>query len=153
MERGEVLAVCVGLKKGTKKTPVKSGFFKENFGLLGDAHAEEGSLRQVSLLCQESIIPTRGLGLEIRPGEHGENITLKGIELYKLILGTRIRVGEVILEITQIGKAYDSKCAICREVGRCVMCEQGVSARVIHGGIVKVGDEVLVIKEGPFRQP
>jgi MOSC domain-containing protein YiiM len=99
----------------------------------------------VSLLAIESIEKMRQLGLEVNPGDFAENLTTQGIDLLSLPLGTRLHIGdEVLLEITQIGKECHTGCAIFQQVGKCIMPEEGVFARVIRGGEVKAGDEIRV---------
>jgi MOSC domain-containing protein YiiM len=140
-----VVAVCSSKKKGVKKHPVNEGFLQEDHGLVGDAHAGVLPNRQVSLLSIESIDKMRGLGLELQPGDFAENITITGLDLYHLPIGTRLTVGkDVILEVTQIGKECHTACAIRRQVGQCIMPEEGVFARVVRGGPVKAGDRVEV---------
>ncbi len=138
-----VVAVCKSRKKGTRKEAVTEGLFQEDHGLIGDAHADCLTNRQVSLLAMESIDKMQGLGLNLQPGDFAENITTEGIDLVHLPIGTRIWVGdEVILEITQIGKECHAACAIRRQVGECIMPKEGVFARVVHGGMVRPGDPV-----------
>jgi len=140
-----IIAVCKSDKKGTKKEDVKEGLLKENFGLVGDAHADCCTHRQVSLLAAESIDKMRALGLELSPGDFAENLTTEGIDLVSLPVGTRMSVGkQVILEVTQIGKECHAGCAIYQQVGKCIMPEEGVFAKVIRGGPVKVGDKIEV---------
>ena len=140
-----VIAVCKSKKKGVSKEAVADGFFKENYGLVDDAHADSLTHRQVSLLAMESIDKMRRLGFNLTPGTFAENITTQGIDLVSLPIGTRMYIGDkVVLEVTQIGKECHTACAIRRKVGKCVMPEEGVFARVIQGGVVKPGDEVRV---------
>ena len=144
-----VVAVCKSQKKGTRKEPVTEGFFKEDYGLIDDAHADPLTHRQVSLLAIESINKMRGLGFNLNPGDFAENITTEDIDLVSMPIGTRIFVGdEVILETTQIGKECHAACAIRRQVGKCIMPEEGVFARVIHGGLVKPKDKVKIKETG-----
>ncbi len=136
-----VVAVCQSKKKGIRKEAIAEGVFKEDYGLVGDAHAECAIKRQVSLLATESIDKMRSTGLNLKPGDFAENITTEGIDLLSLPIGTRILVGEeVILETTQIGKECHTACAIRRQVGNCIMPVEGVFARVVRGGVVKPGD-------------
>ena len=140
-----IIAVCKSDKKGTKKKGVGEGLLKTNFGLVGDAHADCCTHRQVSLLAMESIDKMRALGLDVNPGDFAENLTTEGIDLVSLPVGTRIAVGkQIVLEITQIGKECHAGCAIYRQVGRCIMPEEGVFARVIQGGPVRAGDQIKV---------
>ena len=140
-----VVAVCKSKKKGTKKEAVAEGFLKENLGLVDDAHADCLTHRQVSLLAVESIDKMRSLGFDLTPGDFAENLTTEGIDLVSLPIGTRILVGdEIILEMSQIGKECHAACAIRRQVGKCIMPEEGVFTRVIRGGTVKPKDIIRI---------
>ncbi|MBM4432835.1 MAG: MOSC domain-containing protein [Chloroflexi bacterium] len=141
-----IVAVCGSKKKSTRKSVLAEGTLREEFGLVGDAHADCCTHRQVSLLATESIEKMRKLGLNVAPGDFAENLTCEGIDLVALPVGTRVSVGsDVILEITQIGKECHTRCAIYRQVGKCIMPEEGVFARVIKGGQVKAGDAIRVL--------
>ena len=142
----KILAVCKSRKKGTRKLDIKEGYFKENYGLTDDAHADSATHRQVSFMARESIQKMIDLGLKVGPGDFGENLTTEGIDLVSLPVGTEVKVGpEVVLEVTQIGKVCHNKCAIYYQAGTCIMPEEGVFARVIHGGTVKTGDEIKAV--------
>jgi MOSC domain-containing protein YiiM len=142
----KVIAVSTSEVKHQKKINVDKGVLKENFGILGDAHGDSNTHRQISLLSIESIGKMRDLGLNVNPGDFGENITTKGIDLPTLPVGTQLSLGsDILLEVTQIGKECLEPCSIGREVGKCVMPIEGIFARVIKGGEVKVGDEIAII--------
>jgi len=138
----KIIAVCKSKKKGTRKEPVAKGVLKEDYGLVGDAHADCCTHRQVSLLATESIDKMRRLGFDVGPGDFAENLTTEGIDLLSLPVGTRIFIGETVLEITQIGKDCHTGCAIYRQIGKCIMPKEGVFTRVIKGGLVNVGDTI-----------
>jgi len=141
----KIIAVCKSENKGTKKVAASDGIFGENYGLIGDAHADRCSHRQVSLLAKESIDKMRALGLELESGDFAENLTTEGIDLVSLPPGTRMSIGKgVILEVTQIGKECHAGCAIFREVGKCVMPKEGVFAKVIRGGAIRVEDPIEI---------
>jgi len=141
---GTVVAVSRSARKGEKKTPEPSVILEPEHGLLGDAHAGPG-IRQVSLLGEESIGKMRGRGLSVGPGDFAENVTVSGIDLPGLGIGTRLRVGDALIEITQIGKECHDRCAIYLQAGDCVMPREGVFARVLRGGRVAPGDPVEVL--------
>ena len=139
----KIIAVCKSKEKGTRKAPIAKGILKHEYGLLGDAHADCSTHRQVSLLAIESINKMRNLGFDVSPGDFAENLTTEGIELVSLPIGTHIRIGEdVVLEISQIGKECHTGCAIYRQIGKCVMPKEGVFAKVISGGFVKAGNQI-----------
>jgi MOSC domain-containing protein YiiM len=145
----KIIAVCKSATKGTRKEAMKEGYLHHNFGLAEDAHADCCSHRQISLMAIESIKKMRDLGLDVGPGDFAENLTTEGIELFSLPVGTEVYVGgEVILEISQIGKECHTKCAIYHQLGQCIMPEEGVFTRVSRGGLVRVGDEIKIGKEG-----
>lgn len=139
----KIIAVCKSEKKGTGEKVVSEGFFKKDFGLIGDAHADRSTHRQVSLLAIESINKMRSPGINVGPGDFAENLTTKGINLVSLSVGTRLSIGkEIILAVTQIGKECHTGCAIFRQIGKCIMPREGVFARVIHSGLVRDGDQI-----------
>ena len=141
----KVIAVSVSATKGVKKDNVSQARVIENFGLEGDAHAGDWH-RQVSLLALESIDKMRRRGLDLKPGDFAENLTTQGIDIPNLPVGTRLAVGpEVVLEVTQIGKACHHGCAIKQAVGDCVMPREGIFARVLKGGTVQPNDIIEVL--------
>jgi MOSC domain-containing protein YiiM len=144
----KVIAVCTSTLKGVRKEDIKQGILREEYGLEGDAHADSGWHRQVSLLAQESIDKMRKMGYDVGPGDFAENLTCEGIELYTLPIGARLSVGDkVVLEVSQIGKECHAGCAIFKLTGKCIMPKEGIFARVIKGGQVKTGDSIEVKPE------
>lgn len=145
-QAGIIRAVCTSEKTGMRKKDVGEGRFIENYGIDGDAHGNETTHRQVSLLAFESIRKMQAMGLDVGPGDFAENLTTEGIDLLSLPLGTKIRIGaEVVLEVSQHGKECHAPCAIYRQAGTCVMPTEGIFGRVIHGGRVRVGDSIVRI--------
>lgn len=143
LEKSKIRAISISKNKGTKKQNVPKAILKENFGIVGDAHA--GSGRQVSLLSEESIDKMRARGLEVAPGDFAENITTKGIDLLGLGIGTKMKIGETaVLEVSQIGKECHRRCSIYYQAGDCVMPREGVFAKVVNGGGIKVGDDICI---------
>ncbi len=144
----KIIAVCKSKKKGTKKEAVNEGSLKENYGLVGDAHADCCTHRQVSLLATESINKIRRLGFNVGVGDFAENLTTEGIDLVSLPVGTQISIGkEIILEISQIGKECHAWCDIRRQIGQCIMPKEGVFAKVIQGGFVRTGEAIKVLEK------
>jgi len=142
---GKVVAINISEKKGVIKKPIEQGLFIEEHGLDGDAHAGKWH-RQVSLLAQESIDKMKKAGVEgLSAGKFAENITTEGIVLYELPVGTKLKIGITIQEVTQIGKECHGGCEIKRQVGDCVMPREGIFTRVIKGGVIKPGDIIEVL--------
>jgi len=139
-----VLAVCISTRKGEKKHPVPVIDCRVNHGIVGDAHAGAWH-RQISLLANESVDKMRERGLTLSAGDFAENILTEGVALRTLPVGARLRVGETVLEITQIGKECHSDCEIKKKVGVCVMPAEGVFAVVRQEGTIRAGDAVSVL--------
>lgn len=143
---GYVVAVCISEKKGIRKTPVDRVELRPDHGIIGDAHAGNWH-RQVSLLSMNSVRKMQKLGLDVDKGDFAENITTEGIDLVSLPIGTLLRIGTSILEVTQIGKECHNRCAIFYQAGDCVMPREGIFARVLQGGKVHTGNSVVIIKD------
>ncbi|MDD4241832.1 MAG: MOSC domain-containing protein [Smithellaceae bacterium] len=141
-----IVSVNISNRKGEKKHSVASAPALADQGLQDDAHSGM-KLRQISLLAAESIDKIRRKGLPVQPGDFAENLTTEGIELFTLPLGTKIRIGaDVVVEVTQIGKTCLAPCAIYAAVGECVMPREGIFARILSGGVIAAGDELVVVR-------
>lgn len=154
--KARVKATCISEKKGTRKHPVPEISLKENYGILGDAHAVDAHAvtadtpvsyrrRQVSLLADESVNTMRQKGVTLNAGDFAENILTEGIDLKRLPVGTHLIVGEAELEVTQIGKECHHDCEIKKLTGKCVMPTEGIFAVVIKGGKVRPGDAITIM--------
>ncbi|NCA91644.1 MOSC domain-containing protein [bacterium] len=142
----KVVAVNISEKKGVVKHPIPVGNFLEDYGLEGDAHAG-GGIRQVSLLGRESYNKYSERVIKgLCDGKFAENITTEGIILYELPIGTRLKIGETVQEVTKIGKECHAGCEIQKLVGSCIMPKEGIFTKIIKGGIVKSGDTIEIIK-------
>jgi MOSC domain-containing protein YiiM len=145
-----VKSINISDKKGVVKKPIAQAVFVEDFGMQGDAHGGKGK-RQVSLLAQESIDKmkaTSGMrGKGLCEGKFAENITTEGLQLYTLAIGTKLKIGDTIQQVSQIGKECHSGCEIMKQVGQCIMPREGIFTMVIKGGIVKAGDKIEIIEE------
>ena len=145
----QVVSVNISEKKGTVKREVPEIRLKLRHGIVGDAHAGDWH-RQISLLAEESADKMRSLLPQLQPGAFAENINTRGIELRALPVGARLRLGEAVVEVTQIGKECHNDCAIKKATGTCVMPTEGVFAVVVKEGAVRKGDEIEILgKEEP----
>ena len=149
-DKGRVIAVCISEKKGTQKKEVPSVKLVPDWGIENDAHAGKWH-RQVSLLALEKIEAFREKGADVDYGAFGENIVAEGFDFRTLPVGTRFRIGDALLELSQIGKECHTHCAIYHQVGDCIMPREGVFTVVLRGGTVKAGDEIEMIDADPDR--
>lgn len=150
--KGRLTGICISEKRGTKKQLIPEARIVEHWGIEGDAHGGNWH-RQVSLLSQEKIDAFRAKGAEAEPGAFGENLIVEGFELRELPVGTRFRIGEVVLELTQIGKECHNHCEIYQRMGDCIMPREGVFTEVVRGGHIQTGDEIELIpaeQDRPF---
>ncbi len=141
MTEGRVVAVCRSDRKGIPKDDIGTGVFVKGLGLDGDAHAGFAH-RQVSLIAMEDIQIARAKLPSLRPGSFAENLTVEGIDLEASKVGLRLKVGDVLLEVSQIGKECHTKCAIYKTTGDCIMPKKGIFCRVLEGGRVSAGDKI-----------
>lgn len=140
---GKVIAVCTSDRRGIQKQDVCSGHFDVDWGIEGDAHAGKWH-RQVSLLSADKIAAFNEKGAGVVPGAFGENLVVEGFDFRALPVGTLLRCGDVLLEMTQIGKECHSHCEIYKKMGDCIMPREGVFARVLEPGTISVGDEMTI---------
>ncbi len=95
-------------------------------GLDGDRHAKPGSRRSI-LVIEQEVLDQHGLA----PGDVREQMTVRGIDLGRLVFGSRLQVGTAVLEV-----AAGLRQQLEGQRGRFV--------RVVEGGSVAVGDSVQV---------
>lgn len=143
----KILAINISEKKGVPKQSIPEGNFIEDFGLEGDAHGGKWH-RQISLLGIESVNKMKDMGAkDLCAGKFAENLTTEGIILWELPIGTKLKIGETIQEVTQIGKECHEGCAIRKLVGDCIMPREGIFTKVLKGGNVKEGDNIEIIQD------
>ena len=147
---GTLQGICISQKKGTRKHEIDSAFLKKDWGIEGDAHAGKWH-RQVSLLSLEKIEAFREKGARVEFGDFGENLIIEGFDFRALPVGTRFRIGNVLLEMTQIGKECHTHCAIYKTMGDCIMPREGVFAVVKEEGEIHRGDTVECLGADPDR--
>ena len=149
---GKILAICTSPKRGTVKTEVPEATLTPEWGIETDAHGGNWH-RQVSLLSAEKIENFRKK-IWVDYGAFGENLVVEGFDFRNLPVTSRFQVGEVVLEMTQIGKECHNDCVIKQQTGECIMPHEGVFARVLHGGTLHVGDEMILLppeEDPPLR--
>ena len=140
---GKLLAICTSPKRGTVKTEVPSALLTPEWGILEDAHGGSWH-RQVSMLSAEKIDAFRKK-IWVEYGAFGENLVIEGFDFRNLPVTSRFAIGDVVLEMTQIGKECHNDCIIKQQTGECIMPREGVFAKVITGGEIHVGDQVTML--------
>lgn len=149
---GKIIGICISEKRGTQKHEVQKVNVVKDWGIENDAHGGKWH-RQISLLSYEKIEEFRARGAGVDFGAFGENLIIDGFDFRNLPVGTRFQIGDVVLEMTQIGKECHSNCAIYQKMGDCIMPREGVFSEVITGGVIRVGDMVEMLppeKDRPF---
>ena len=143
---GKVIATCTSEIKGVQKKNVHQVCLIEDYGIEGDAHAGKWH-RQVSLLSYDRIQEFRARGAKVEDGAFGKNLVVEGIDFKTLPIGTKFKCNDVVLELTQIGKECHHGCAIFQAMGDCIMPREGVFTKVLHGGVIKEGDNLEILEE------
>ena len=143
---GYIRGICISKKRGTAKYPVESARIVPDWGIEEDAHGGKWH-RQISLLALEKIEAFREKGADVDFGAFGENLIVEGFDLRNVPVDSEIRIGDAVrLKVTQIGKECHSGCAIFKKMGECIMPKQGVFTKVLHGGIIRPGDELTILE-------
>ncbi|MEG1310535.1 MAG: MOSC domain-containing protein [Romboutsia sp.] len=141
----KIASINISERKGVIKIPVEKAEIKVNYGIVGDAHAGNWH-RQISILAQESVDKMIDKGFNhLKFGDFAENITTKGIEVHSLLVGTKIKIGECEVEVTQIGKKCHGGCKIKETTGDCVMPREGIFVKVIKEGTINIDDSIEII--------
>ena len=141
---GKITGICISEKRGVQKHFIEEANIIKDWGIEGDAHGGKWH-RQISLLSKEKVDDFKAKGADIHPGSFGENLIVEGFDFSSMPVGTRFVIGDVILEMTQIGKECHNHCVIYKKMGDCIMPREGVFAEVVEGGHIKVGQEVTCI--------
>ncbi len=140
--KGIIKTICISAKKGTGKTRVKSARAIENYGLQNDAHTGPGK-RQLSMLTADNLKGLQKKGINVKPGDMGENILIDKLDIATIKLNGRIIFGnDIICRVTQFGKECHSRCSIWEKLSECSMSERGIFMKVLKGGMLKTGDPV-----------
>jgi MOSC domain-containing protein YiiM len=144
---GKIVSLNISKDKGGKKSPVGDVTVNDQ-GIEGDGHSGDWH-RQISLLSMESIVEVNNKGVKADPGDFAENLTVSGIDMTGLKIGDRLEIknmgGNVILEITQIGKECLHPCRIYHQMGSCIMPKEGIFSKIIEPGKISVGDMITRI--------
>jgi MOSC domain-containing protein YiiM len=145
---GIIAAVCISIKRGTRKKPVETAFCREDYGIVDDAHAGPGD-RQVSFLSSADIKTMEQLGIKPLPGDFAENVIVDGSLLAEAEPGDRLELEDgPFFEVTVIGKdCHNSACPIKTQTGTCIMPERGVFTRVISSGELRCGQVIHLVKK------
>ncbi len=142
---GEIKAICISERRGTAKYEIEEAEIIEDYGIKGDAHAGKWH-RQISILSYDSVELFKRKAAFVRNGGFGENILVEGYDLKNFPIGTHFRCGNVLLELTQIGKKCHTQCEISKEAGMCIMPTEGIFTKVLKGGMIRKGDIMIVEK-------
>ena len=142
----KIAAICISDVRGIQKHEIPEAFLKKDWGIEGDAHAGNWH-RQVSLLSVDSVQKLQEkLSFKLKNGDFAENVLVEGLAVSSLPVGTKLRIGEAVCEVTQIGKECHADCAIRKAAGDCVMPREGVFVKVLASGKVKKGDGIEVLE-------
>ena len=142
--QGKVVAVCTSAQKGQRKVDVGTAMLIAGQGMEGDSHAGFAH-RQISLLAVESIEKMKQKCGDLVPGDFAENLTVEGLNLPALPVGTVLHIGDTVLKVSQIGKECHHGCEVMKAVGDCVMPREGIFATVEQGGRISRGDRIEVV--------
>ncbi len=166
MSNGFVVAVCSSPRHRFSKQPQPAIRLLAGQGVAGDAHCGTTvqhiylkrrnplapNRMQVHLIQSELLDELAVAGFDLKPGQLGENITTRNMNLLSLPLGTQLHLGdEAIVELTGLRSPCSQierfqpgllKQVIARDAANQVLAKAGVMAIVIHNGLVQPGAHV-----------
>lgn len=139
MIKGKVISVSYSAQKGPKNPEKEISL--DSRGVIGDVHA--GTKRPVSIIDISHVDRFRKIteARETSFGEFAENITTEGLKDFDFQLLDKLKIGDVLLEVIQMGKPFHDQ---FRELGNYVMPRVGVFCRVLKNGKIQPGDEIEV---------
>jgi MOSC domain-containing protein YiiM len=172
----EVISVSVRDGHGLGKIACDAITLIAGEGVDGDAHRgvtvkhrsrvardpSQPNLRQVHLIHGELLDEVGAKGFDVKPGELGENILTRGIDLLSLSTGTILRMGSAAIEITGLRNPCQQlnghseglmNALITRGDNDVLIRKGGVMAIVLIGGTVRVGDAVTIEQPRGTHQP
>lgn len=158
---GAIIQVSIG-PGGVPNHAIDEGELAAN-GIVGDAWRypfHGGPRRAILLITSEGIDLLARRGFPVYPGALGENLTTRGLDRYSLRLGQRLRVGEAIIELTQVrlpcdtlsvygtgvqAAMYDAR-AQAGDTASPVWGMSGFYASVVAPGMLRRGDAIALLK-------
>lgn len=173
---GKVVAVAARKGHGVGKMPREGVMLHAGLGIEGDAHCGDKvkhrsrarfnpslpNLRQVHLIHAELFDELAIKGFNITPGQMGENITTREIDLLGLTTGAQLQIGKAIIELTgvrnpciQLERMMPGLMAACldRDANDNLIRKAGVMGVVITGGDIKPGDAIIVMLPDGLHTP
>jgi hypothetical protein len=163
-----VMAVCRDGGHRFSKPVVTEITLLAGLGVDGDAHAgvtvrhrsrvavdpTQPNLRQVHLIHAELHDELRAKGFLVEPGQLGENVTTRGLDLLTLPRGTVLRLGpRAVVEVTGLRNPCNQindfrpgllKAVLDRDAAGRLIRKAGIMGIVRHGGALRAGDRIGV---------
>lgn len=143
--KGRITGIYIGSQKGGPKTETPSAELIADHGLRGDSHAGVDRNRQVSLFAVEVLRELQQDGFDLSPEKLSANLFTQDIGLDALEPGSRLSLGESILEIVEQRKPCRSITRIDNRLPKKMLGKCGQLARIIKGSIIHPGDQVAIL--------
>ena len=114
----------------------------EDVGLEGCAHARPQGKRQVLLVDRETLDI-----FELAPGIVRENVTTEGLDVNGLAIGQRLQIGEVELRVSAVCDPCEQIEALRPGLQAAMQGRRGMLCMVVRGGLLRPGDEIVVMEQ------
>lgn len=136
---GTVIEVFVSVKSGDKQNPLEISMDEE--GVFGDKFYAKGKDRSVLIASMDSYNLALENNVVAAKGSLGENILID-INPYNLESGSKVTMGEVVLEITQNCTICNSLAKVDSKLPELLKNDRGIFAKIIKSGKIRKGDTV-----------
>ena len=113
-------------------------------GIVNDKHHKKNSDRSVLITSLESYTLVEKHGINVPHGSLGENL-LMDYNPYHLPAGSRLKIGSVILEISQYCTLCKSLTKLDAKIPKLLKNDRGIFARVIEAGTITIGDNIYIL--------
>ncbi len=119
----------------------------EDVGLEGCAHARPNGRRQVLLMDRETLDV-----FQLAPGIVRENITTEGFDVNGLAIGQLLQIGEVELQVSVVCDPCEQIEALRPGLQAAMKGRRGMLCKVVRGGLLRGGDEIVVMERTEARE-
>jgi len=138
---GNIFSLFYSTKNG--RVAVRD-FLLDEKGIVKDKHYDKDIERSVLIASLESYKLAKNSGLNISYGVLGENL-LMNYNPYDLTTGSRLKIGNVLLEISQHCTLCGSLSKVDTKLPKLLKNDRGIFAKVIESGNIKEGDNIYLI--------
>ncbi|OHE06600.1 MAG: hypothetical protein A2513_01450 [Sulfurimonas sp. RIFOXYD12_FULL_33_39] len=144
MPSGLVLKLFISTNSDSKRVD-KSVIAVDKDGVLGDKFYNKDSQRSILIASTDSYNLVSAYNIEMPFGYLGENILID-YNPYSLAIGTRVKIGNTVLEISQNCTICNHLSVIDKRIPSLLKNDRGIFAKVVEDGEIKIDDSIYILE-------